>query len=78
VPFFCYTFLLKSLLIKSLAQSTHPWIGDYRNQPLDSKLTSTECVVGTIDSVKIIDACLLASFLACWLALQSKAATAEK
>jgi hypothetical protein len=48
------------------------------NQPLDSKLTSTECVVGTKDSVKIIDACLLASFLACWVALQGKAATAEK
>jgi hypothetical protein len=47
------------------------------NQPLGSKLTSSECV-GTKDSVKIIDACLLASFLAWWLALQGKAATAEK
>jgi hypothetical protein len=34
------------------------------NQPLDSKLTSsTECVVGTKDSAKIIDACLLAGLL---------------
>jgi hypothetical protein len=48
------------------------------NQPLDSKLTSTECVVGTKDSAKIIDACLLASFLACWLAFQSKAANSRK
>jgi hypothetical protein len=35
-------------------------------------------LVQKIQSKSLMLACLLASFLACWLALQSKAATAEK
>jgi hypothetical protein len=70
---FCYTFLTQESLIKSPAQSTHPWIGDYRKPTIGFKVDKNrnELLVQKIESKSLMLACLLPPLLA-GLLLQSK------
>ncbi len=72
-PFLLHLFTQEPL-IKSLAQFTHPWIGDYRKPTIGFKVDKQHRMCCWHKRFSQNHWCLLA----CWLALQSKAATAEK